>query len=504
MGNDNTVRVKVTSIADNSGVKSARDEIDKLDGSHSKTAKSSAALSGALRTGVVAAAAAATAAGAAAAVIGFKFNSSVEQATAKINAFTKDQAKTAEILAHVKAEAAKTQFSFTDMAEAAAGLIPASKMSGVALNDLIKEAEILAALNPAEGLVGAAFSLKEALSGDFVSIVERFNLPRQRLNELKEQGVPAIEAIRTALQEMGIDYSLVAAQGETTAARWNQITDQFNMMAGVMMQPVFKWVSEQLSVLNEWLSRNKESLNQFATTAGQNVMGAIHAVIGAIQQWVAWMQPTFDYITRNKEALRTLSEGIKIASGIILGIALIISTALVGAFAAVIFIINQVQAVFNSLGNTVYNIITRVRGYFDAMTNSANSIPHRIAAGLAGLTNILTAPFQAALNVISGIISRISGAVASVSPGNIAKTIEKKLGIDIPGFASGGFTGQGGKHEVAGIVHKGEYVLPKEQVDQRTGQPKGMGTTFNNTYNIYNQVDIELAMKQQAWRFSTL
>jgi len=40
-----------------------------------------------------------------------------------------------------------------------------------------------------------------------------------------------------------------------------------------------------------------------------------------------------------------------------------------------------------------------------------------------------------------------------------------------PTFSSGGFTGRGGKFDPAGIVHKGEYVLPKEFVDQSTGLP---------------------------------
>jgi hypothetical protein len=31
-------------------------------------------------------------------------------------------------------------------------------------------------------------------------------------------------------------------------------------------------------------------------------------------------------------------------------------------------------------------------------------------------------------------------------------------------FASGGYTGDGGKYEPAGIVHKGEYVIPREQL----------------------------------------
>src|SRR5690606_31897532 len=40
-----------------------------------------------------------------------------------------------------------------------------------------------------------------------------------------------------------------------------------------------------------------------------------------------------------------------------------------------------------------------------------------------------------------------------------------------PGFASGGFTGRGGKYEPAGVVHRGEYVIPKSMVNQATGLP---------------------------------
>lgn len=38
-------------------------------------------------------------------------------------------------------------------------------------------------------------------------------------------------------------------------------------------------------------------------------------------------------------------------------------------------------------------------------------------------------------------------------------------------YYSGGYTGAGGKYEPAGIVHRGEYVVPKEQVNQATKMP---------------------------------
>jgi hypothetical protein len=52
------------------------------------------------------------------------------------------------------------------------------------------------------------------------------------------------------------------------------------------------------------------------------------------------------------------------------------------------------------------------------------------------------------------------------------------------GYSTGGFTGTGASDEVAGVVHKGEYVIPKSGVDQQTGMPKsqdsGMSITIQN------------------------
>ncbi len=43
--------------------------------------------------------------------------------------------------------------------------------------------------------------------------------------------------------------------------------------------------------------------------------------------------------------------------------------------------------------------------------------------------------------------------------------------INLGIFANGGFTGRGGKYDPAGIVHRGEYVVPKQYVNQSTGMP---------------------------------
>lgn len=54
---------------------------------------------------------------------------------------------------------------------------------------------------------------------------------------------------------------------------------------------------------------------------------------------------------------------------------------------------------------------------------------------------------------------------------HVAQDYGKHGKVLSPTFATGGFTGTGGKYEPAGIVHKGEYVLPKQMVNQSTGLP---------------------------------
>jgi len=52
-------------------------------------------------------------------------------------------------------------------------------------------------------------------------------------------------------------------------------------------------------------------------------------------------------------------------------------------------------------------------------------------------------------------------------------------------YADGGYTGAGGKYEPAGIVHKGEYVLTQDEVDQSTGKPKAsLASGVTNNYNF--------------------
>ncbi len=225
-----------------------------------------------------------------AATAGLSFNNQLEQTSARIQAFTKDAGQTAKMLDFVKKEAAATPFAFQDMAEATASLLPAAKASGNAIEDLIGQAEILAASNPAEGLTGAAFSLKEALSGDFVSIVERFNLPRKLINDLKEQGVPALEIVSQAMKSMGLDADLVGNLAKTASGRWSTFKDTLVNLTGIVTKPIFDTFSGGLGVVNDLLDSSAANLESVANWLAGGISAGITLVTTEAQNLVQAFQ----------------------------------------------------------------------------------------------------------------------------------------------------------------------------------------------------------------------
>lgn len=83
---------------------------------------------------------------------------------------------------------------------------------------------------------------------------------------------------------------------------------------------------------------------------------------------------------------------------------------------------------------------------------------------------------QIAIDTASGIAKAVaaspltgglpwSAAVAAVGIAQAALVASQRFVPEpVPGYATGGYTGDGGKYEPAGIVHRGEFVIPKETV----------------------------------------
>lgn len=113
-----------------------------------------------------------------------------------------------------------------------------------------------------------------------------------------------------------------------------------------------------------------------------------------------------------------------------------------------------------------------------------------------GATNSFKKGLDEKLDLQKKLIRQVNDSVSSPSQKKLAKDLLHKMGT--PGFATGGFTGKGGANEVAGVVHKGEFVLPKSQVDQSTGTPKGMGGNVSVNVNIGLYAGTEMEKRKIA------
>lgn len=152
----------------------------------------------------------------------------------------------------------------------------------------------------------------------------------------------------------------------------------------------------------------------------------------------------------------------------------------------------NVAGAIKNAAETIINWISKIPGVF---RENFSKLPSVVQLTLRGMYSTLTAPFAKAFDWVIGKINavirafedmkrRLSGGGTGVAGSfnvNSDRLIES---FNKAGFATGGFTGHGAVDEVAGIVHKGEYVLPKSAVDQSTGMPKVQASAPNINITI--------------------
>jgi len=154
-------------------------------------------------------------------------------------------------------------------------------------------------------------------------------------------------------------------------------------------------------------------------------------------------------------------------------------------------------AQFGPTANAQFAPIANLQVHLSNLAASLNGFLGQLSVDNVQVANIFqgwTGDLQTLQGQSATINNTLSAAASSASYLQGATN-----GINLQGgtYASGGFTGRGGSTDYAGIVHKGEYVLTKEQVDQSTGKPKASGSSIN--YNIYGDQHFDSADAVDRW-----
>ena len=404
---------------------------------------------------------------------GLSLNNSMEKVTAQLNAFTKDGAKTADIIDTVRERAAKTPFEFDAMAKAAVALFPASKTAAGGLNAILEKAEILAASNPAEGLEGAAFALKEAVSGDFTSIIERFNLPRQFINDLKKEGVPNLEIVQRAMKEMGLDVDLVSNLANTAEGRWSTFKDTIAGVAATATKPIFEAMSTGLAGVNGLLESNAPLLNQVgATIAGvltQGIAGlsaALPVVIASFQQFGATVGPlvmaagaSFNLIGMQIAmamiSIQPALDGILQSVSSIFGS--LIPIALAAGMGAWTMISTTIQTVINSAISIIQTWLPVVQTVLAGIAAFLATHGAEIQLLVSTAWNAITTIIQTAITTVTTIINALAPIVNEIF--GAISTFLNAHGSEILGFLTGAW------NSISSIVSGVSAIIKKVVTD---------------------------------------
>ncbi len=120
--------------------------------------------------------------------------------------------------------------------------------------------------------------------------------------------------------------------------------------------------------------------------------------------------------------------------------------------------IDQLASEFVEAGEAAQNAADQIADVQAASRKGADSIADVFAGMATGALSAKEAVGQLILEVIKLSLKKRILEAANGAGGGLFGGFLKILG---GGFAEGGYTGQGGKHQPAGIVHRGEYVLSK-------------------------------------------
>lgn len=127
--------------------------------------------------------------------------------------------------------------------------------------------------------------------------------------------------------------------------------------------------------------------------------------------------------------------------------------------------------------NPAIQAFNEMKASMDRASKSLNSLRNNVSRGVGSMPSVNTygarqQAMQARLNAAIALLDQYRRAKDwgnMRSQDNFVENLRRQLANG--NFYTGGYTGPGGKYEPAGIVHRGEYVIPKQDVNQATGLP---------------------------------
>jgi hypothetical protein len=358
-------------------------------------------------------------------------------------------------------------------------------------------AERLVALDPIQGVSGAVLALKEFFSGDVVSLVERFELPRQELKAIKDLPLDKkLKELDKFFNKLGATNKLVEQMGLTTIGLWNRIKESIAVVLRRMGEPALKVVNNFLSrIVSKLEEANldgmvyydiesgmkrvyKSDVTKFAEFGGRIINSILTGLTNGVTRIYNWFStiansPEFQQRTTLWGKVRFIIEDLYQrflnwlnSSGM-----------------------SQIESLTSKLITTLSSAIRDNAG---PLSEAAITVGAKIGSAIAkGIMDAISS------NPVARMVFGGAGTIAGILYGHEKKRKQRQLDPKyrdprlLKGYAGG--LNYVPYDRFPALLHRGEMVLPRGEAEEyRKGRASGVSVTISgNTFNVRQESDIQ-------------
>lgn len=248
----------------------------------------------------------------------------------------------------------------------------------------------------------------------------------------------------------------------------NIIGDIFNWLWNNVVSPVWENIRRGIDIVVQWYSGVVQPLIKSVTDA-----------IGSVFKWLYEnvVKPVWDSIQNVIRAFTDYFNGVIFPA----------IKATIDAISSVFrwLLDNVVRPVWDGIQSVIRGVWEHgIKPVFDALTNFVTrTIPDAFRNAVDaigrfwnGIVDVVKKPVKWVLQTVvnDGFIRNFNNLAGTFNIGKIPE-------INLSGWATGGYTGRGGKYEPAGIVHRDEFVIRKESRQRFEREYPGVLDHLNRT-----------------------
>jgi hypothetical protein len=216
---------------------------------------------------------------------GVRLNATMEQSKATFTTLTGSVELSGVALSKLRQYADITPFNDEEVIRSGQVFISVTGGSIAQMEKLVALSGRLAAtnMNPelGGGMEGATTAIREALAGQFESIVNRFNVSRAVIAQARAEGLSGMALIERLLQSVGASEERVAALGQTFNGRLSTFVAGINRLKEALTGPIFDVLGKGLAEANAELEKNGTSWQEVARSVGQATAQMASAAVEA-------------------------------------------------------------------------------------------------------------------------------------------------------------------------------------------------------------------------------